>query len=200
MLPRGFEEPSALVLLLAGLLACFAGHRFFRIVLGVYGFVLGAMIASSIVGVSNTTGMLVAALIGGFIGSVVLVFAWFAGVSLVGAGVGVLATHLLWRTLGIGEPPALVVVGVAIAGAITALFVQKYVIIAGTAFVGAWTVVLAVVNALPRQGIRQGSSDTEVWILYPSSAPAEWVPVLWLALGLAGIAVQLSANGRRRRA
>jgi hypothetical protein len=29
-------------------LACFAGYRLFRIVLGIYGFILGAMIASSL--------------------------------------------------------------------------------------------------------------------------------------------------------
>ncbi len=31
-----------------GVIACFAGYRLFRIVLAIYGFMLGAMIASSI--------------------------------------------------------------------------------------------------------------------------------------------------------
>jgi hypothetical protein len=199
MLPTGFEQPAAALILLTGVLACFAGHRFFRSVLGLYGFVLGAMVASSIVGVSNTTGMLIAALIGGLLGSVVLVFAWFAGVSLVGAGLGVLVTHLVWRQFGTGDPPALVVVSMAVAGAIAALFIQKYVIVVGTAFAGAWTIVLAVMSVWPRQAITRGSSDTEVWILYPTSAPSRWAPFAWLALGLAGAAVQLSQNGRRRR-
>jgi hypothetical protein len=202
MLPHGYEQPAALVLLLGGLLACFAGHRLFRLVLGIYGFILGAMIASSVVGVNNTTGMLVAAVAGGVVGSVVLVFAWFVGVALVGAGIGVLVAHIVWSRLAPGDPPALAVIGVAVAGAIGAMFVQKYVIVLGTAFGGAWTIVLAAVNALPQvqQGFSSGASDTEVWILYPTSVPAaRWVPIAWIGLGLLGTAVQLSTGGKRRR-
>ena len=107
MLPHGYEQPASIALLLGGALACFAGYRLFRIVLGIYGFILGAMIASSVVGVSNTTGMLLAAIIGGLVGSVVLVFAWFVGVSLVGAGIGVLIAHVVWTQVGRGDPPAI---------------------------------------------------------------------------------------------
>ena len=197
MLPHGFEQPTAALMLVAGVLACFAGHRLFRLVFGLYGFLVGAMVASSIVGVTNTTGMVVAALIGGFIGSVVLAFAWFVGVSLVGAAIGVLAVHALWSRIAPGDPSALVIVGVAIAGAVGALFAQRYVIIVGTAFGGAWTIVLAIVNALPR-GLTRGASNSEVWILYPTSAAARWAPIAWVVLGVMGVLVQLSARGKRR--
>jgi hypothetical protein len=202
MLPHGYEQPAALVLLLGGVLACFAGHRLFRLVLGIYGFILGAMIASSVVGVSNTTGMLAAAAVGGLIGAVVLVFAWFVGVSLVGAGIGVLAAHVVWSQIGTGDPPALAIVAVAVAGAVAAMFVQKYVIVAGTAFGGAWTIILAAANAFPRaqSGLSRGASDTEVWIFYPTTTfPSRWVPIAWIGLGLLGAAVQLSTAGRRRK-
>ena len=200
MLPHGYEQVAVIVLLVTGVLACFAGHRLFRIVLGLYGFVIGAMVASSVVGVSNTTGMVVAALVGGFIGSVVMVFAWFVGVSLVGAGIGVLIAHLVWGQIGLGDPPAVAILAVAVAGAVGALFVQKYVIVIGTAFIGAWTIVVWAANQFPTRGVTRGSSDTEVWILYPTSAPAfRWVPFAWLALGLVGTAVQLSTLGRKRR-
>ncbi|MEQ1871524.1 MAG: DUF4203 domain-containing protein [Vicinamibacterales bacterium] len=197
MLPHGYEQPAAALMLLAGVLACFAGHRLFRLVFGIYGFLVGAMVASSIVGVTNTTGMVVAALIGGFLGSVVLVFAWFAGVSLVGAAIGVLAVHAVWSRIAPGDPAALVIVAVAIAGAVGALFAQRYVIIVGTAFGGAWTIVLAIVNAIPR-GLTRGASSTEVWILYPTSAGARWAPFAWVVLGVMGVLVQLSARGKRR--
>lgn len=200
MLPHGYEQAAVIVLLVTGVLACFAGHRLFRIVLGLYGFVIGAMVASSIVGVSNTTGMLVAALVGGLIGSVVMVFAWFVGVSLVGAGIGVLVAHLVWSQIGLGDPPAVAILAVAVAGAVGALFVQKYVIVVGTAFIGAWTIIVWAANTFPARGVTRGSSDTEVWILYPTSAPAlRWIPVAWLALGLLGTIVQLSTLGRKRR-
>jgi hypothetical protein len=199
MLPQGFEQPAAIALLLGGVLACFAGHRLFRIVLGIYGFVLGAMIASSVVGVTNTTGMIVAAVIGGLIGSLVLVLAWFVGVSLIGAGLGVLGAHLIWTQIATGDPPAWAVIVVAVAGAIGAVFVQRYVIVAGTAFAGAWTILLAATSAVAAQGITRGESDTEVWILYPTTVPARWVPIAWIGLGLAGTAVQLSTAGKKKK-
>jgi hypothetical protein len=201
MLPHGFEQPAAVVLLLGGALACFAGHRLFRLVLAIYGFIAGAMIASSVVAASNATGMIVGAIVGGAIGAGVLVVAWFAGVALVGAGMGVLAAHLAWSSVGTGDPPALAIVVVGVAGAVAAMFVQRYVIVVGTAFGGAWTIVLAVVNAFPAQGLTPGSSDTEVWILYPTSAPGRWAPIAWVALGVLGTAVQLSSTsgGRKRR-
>jgi len=207
MLPHGYEQPAALVLLLGGVLACFAGYRLFRVVLGIYGFILGAMIASSVIGASNTMGMVIAALVGGLIGSVVLVFAWFVGVALVGAGIGVLVAHLIWTGIGAGtgagmgsgNPPAIAVVIVAIAGAVAAMFIQRYVIIVGTAFAGAWTILLAVANAFPAQGLMRGSSATEVWILYPTSVPSRWASIAWLGLGVLGTAVQLSTTTGRKR-
>jgi len=202
MLPHGYEQPAAIVLLLAGVLACFAGHRLFRIVLGIYGFILGAMIASSLVGVSNTTGMLVTAIIGGLIGSVVIVLAWFIGVSLLGAGIGVLIAHGAWTQIGRGDPPASVIIAVAVAGALAAMFVQKYVIVVGTAFGGAWTVVLAATNAFPavKETLSRGSSDSEVWIFYPTSAPGmRWAPIVLVALGLLGTAIQLSTPAGSKR-
>jgi hypothetical protein len=144
--------------------------------------------------------MIVAAIVGGLIGSVVLVFAWFVGVSLVGAGIGVLAAHMVWSQVGRGDPPAVAIVAVAVAGAIAAMFVQKYVIVVGTAFGGAWTIILAAANAFPGHGLARGASDSEVWILYPTSAPAtRWTPIAWIALGLLGSAVQLTTSGKRRR-
>ena len=45
MLPASFHTPVAIILVLGGLLSCFAGYRVFRVVLGFFGFVLGALIA-----------------------------------------------------------------------------------------------------------------------------------------------------------
>ena len=46
MLPHSYQLPAAILLVLGGALSCFAGYRLFKIVLGIYGFVLGAMLAS----------------------------------------------------------------------------------------------------------------------------------------------------------
>ena len=59
MLPATFELPAAIVLILGGAVACFAGYRLFRVVLALYGFILGAMLASSVMGISNSVAMVV---------------------------------------------------------------------------------------------------------------------------------------------
>ena len=39
MLPAQYQLPAAIVLVLAGVVACFFGYRLFRIVLSIFGFV-----------------------------------------------------------------------------------------------------------------------------------------------------------------
>ena len=197
MLPTSYELPAALLLVVGGAVACFAGYRLFRIVLAIYGFILGAMLASSMMGVSNTTGMIVAAVVGGLAGALVLVFAYFIGIALVGAGLGALMAHAGWAYVRPGEPPALAVIALSILGAIGAMMLQRYVIIVATAFGGAWTMIVGGLTVGDR-GVRAASAD--VWILYPiSPAPGRsWVPIAWVGLGLIGTAVQLGITGRKK--
>ena len=200
MLPQSFELPAALVLVIAGALACFAGHRLFRIVLAIFGFVLGAMVTSSMMGISNTAGMVLAALVGGVAGAAILLFAYFVGIALVGAGVGALVAHFGWTPFGTGDPPVLLVIGLAVAGAIAAMFAQRHVIIVTTGFVGAWTLIVGILAAAGGRGALAAKSASSVWILYPTNPPPGqgWIPYVWVVLGLAGTAVQLSFKGKKK--
>jgi Domain of unknown function (DUF4203) len=201
MLPTSYELPAALLLLVGGAVACFAGYRLFRIVLAIYGFILGAMLASSMMGVSNTTGMVLAAIVGGLGGALVLVFAYFIGIALVGAGLGALIAHAGWGYVRPGEPPALVVIALAVLGAIGAMMLQRYVIIVATAFGGAWTMIVGGLAAAGDRAAARAAAAGNVWILYPlTPAPGQrWVPIAWIALGLLGLGVQLGITGRKRR-
>src|SRR5262245_30649698 len=191
MLPHSYELPAAVLLVLSGAVACFAGYRLFKIVLGIYGFILGAMLASSMMGVSNTTGMIVAALLGGIAGALLLVFAYFVGIALVGAGLGALVAHVGWGWVGSGDTPAAAVVALSIAGSIGAMLLQRYVIIVSTAFGGAWTIVVGAV-ALMSDRAAPRATTADVWILYPMTAPpSPVISIVWIALGLIGTAVQL---------
>jgi Domain of unknown function (DUF4203) len=200
VLPQSYEVPAAVVLVLGGALACFAGHRLFRIVLGIYGFILGAMLASSILGASNTIGMIAAAIVGGLVGALVLVFAYFVGIALVGAGLAALGAHLIWRQLAAGDPPPLAIIVVSVAGALAAMVLQRYVIIVGTSFAGAWTLLLGSLALASSRAAARLAASADVWILYPFSPSigAPWVPFAWVGLGLAGTAVQLWLGGKRR--
>src|SRR3979490_1695328 len=110
MLPQSYQVPAVILLVLSGAVACFAGQRLFRLVLAIYGFILGAMLASSLMGVTNTAGMIAAALAGGVVGAVILVFAYFVSIALVGAGLGALIAHVGWGYVRPGDPPALTVI------------------------------------------------------------------------------------------
>jgi hypothetical protein len=202
VLPASFQTPAAIILLVGGLLSCFAGYRVFRVVLGFFGFVLGALITSSAMGTEQGIWMVVAAIVGGLIGALILVAAYFVGVALIGAGAGALVVNLIWASLG-REPHILVVVLFAVAGALAALALQRYVIIGATGFGGAWT---AIVGGLALMGNRlavEAAARNNVWLAYPMNpAPGQrWVIVAWLALGLTGVIVQmtLTAKGGKKK-
>jgi len=199
MLPASFQTPAAVILLVGGLISCFAGYRVFRIVLGIYGFILGALLASGMAGPENTFWMIVAALAGGVIGALILIAAYFVGVALLGAGIGALTASLIWAALG-REPGAIAVIVFAIIGALGALALQRYVIIGATSFGGAWTII---VGALALTGSRavEATARTSVWLAYPMNpAPGNyWILLVWLALGITGVIVQLSVTAKGKK-
>src|SRR5918994_7623217 len=141
MLPASYQVPAAIVLLIGGIVSCFFGYRMFRLVLAIFGFILGALAASSVFGASDTTWMLIAAAVGGLVGAGILIAAYFVGVALVGAGLGAFAAHLFFATGG-REPHFLAVGFLSIAGAAAAMYLQRYFIIVGTGFGGAWTMIV----------------------------------------------------------
>ena len=197
MLPAGFQIPAALILLAGGVLSCFAGYRIFRIVLGIYGFILGALLASSAMGTDQTFWMIVAALTGGLIGALILILAYFVGVALLGAGIGAFAANLLWASFG-GEPHVFMVIVFAISGALAALALQRYVIIGATAFGGAWTAIVGGLALLEAGTRAEGAAADGVWLIYPlDPAPDQpWVIVGWIVLGLAGVFVQVAVTAK----
>jgi hypothetical protein len=196
MLPAIYQTPTAVVLVAGGLLACFYGYRMFRLVLALYGFIIGAFAASSIFGASDTWPMLVAALVGGLIGAGVLFAAYFIGMSLVGAVLGAVAANILFSVAD-REPHVLAIVLAAIAGAVGAMYLQRYVIIIGTGFGGAWTLIVGVMALVGDATARTAAASGDVWVMYPlDPAPGQrWVPYVWLVLGLVGTAVQLGWTG-----
>ena len=196
MLPVTLQIPAAILLVLGGAVACFAGYRFFRIVLGLYGFVLGALLATTVAGAGSTSSLLIWAVVGGLTGALLLNLAYFFGVVLVGAAVGAMAVTLLWSRAS-GDPHVLIVVAFAVVGALAAMWLQRYVVVTGTAFGGAWTLL---VGALALMGDTAAqAAATDVWVVYPlDPAPGRrWLPAVWLALGLAGMFVQLRKAGPR---
>lgn len=200
MLPASFQVPAAIILVLGGLLSCFAGYRVFRVVLGIYGFIIGALLASSFMGAEQKMWMVVAAIGGGVIGALVLIAAYFIGVALIGGLIGALLANVIWAAAG-SEPHIFIVILFSVSGALGALALQRYVIIASTAFGGAWT---TIVGALALAGDRTAVSAAvrnDVWLAYPlSPAPGQrWVLLVWLALGFAGVIAQVTITAKGKK-
>ncbi len=200
MLPAEYATTFAAILVVGGLLACFAGYRLFRVVLGFFGFMVGAMVTTSTLGEAGTWTLLVSALVGGLVGATLMIAAYFVGVGLVGAGLSVLGLNVLWRLIG-GEPPTVVLVVVAVLGALGALSIARLVVIFGTALAGSWT---AIVGALALRGnpdAVNAAAAGDVWVFYPLG-PVEggWlITGVWLALTLAGVVVQMSTSKKKKR-
>jgi hypothetical protein len=190
--------PAALTLVLSGAVACFFGYRLFRVVLGLFGFLLGAFAVSSAFGPGSSMTMVAAALAGGVLGAALLLAAYMVGVALVGAALGVTVLHLVFVGLG-REPTVLMVVLFAIVGAVGATYLERYFVIVGTAFGGAWTLIVGAM-AFADHGKGLAAAARDVWVLYPlDPAPGRaWVPAAWIALGVCGLAVQLGWTGGGR--
>lgn len=198
MLPASFQTPAAIILVAGGLVSCFAGYRVFRIVLAFFGFVFGALAASSAMGADQTLWMIGAAILGGLLGALILVLAYFVGVALIGAGIGAGAAMAIWAALG-REPGIAPVLILSVVGALAALALQRYVIIASTAFGGAQTAIVGGAALLGTQAA--DAAARSVYRVYPlDPLPAtSWDLVAWLVLGTLGVIVQLmvTANGKK---
>ena len=195
MLPASYQLPAAVVLIVGGTISCFFGYRLFRIVLALSGFILGAMLGSSLFGASDTGLMLGAALVGGLVGAGLLFAAYFVGVALAGAGLGVLAAHLVSSATG-NDPAFLVIVLCAVAGSIASMYLQRYFIIVGTAFSGSWLLIHGIMASLGNRAALAAATK-DIWVFYPlSPAPGQgWVPYAWVVLSLIGAATQLGWTG-----
>jgi hypothetical protein len=199
MLPFDYQQPAAALLVAGGVLSCFFGYRLFKVVLALFGFILGALAASSIFGVSDRLAMIIAAIVGGLAGAGLLLAAYFVGVALVGAGIGALAANVIWTQVQ-GDPHPFVVVLFSVAGALVATWLQRYVIILATAFAGAWTILVGALALMGNTEPLKAAAQGDVWVVYPMNpAPGQrWVPWGWVALGMLGTLIQMYVTGGER--
>jgi drug/metabolite transporter (DMT)-like permease len=128
------------------------------------------------------------------------VMAAAVGVALLGAGIGALTCSLIWASLG-REPGAVIVILFAIAGALAALALQRYVIVGATAFGGAWTIIVGALALTGGRAAADAASRDNVWLAYPMNpAPGNyWILLAWIALGITGAIVQLAVTAKGKQ-
>jgi len=199
MLPASFQMPAAIILVVGGLLSCFAGYRLFRFVLAFFGFILGALATSSAMGADQTMWMIGGAILGGLVGALILVLGYFVGVALIGAGIGAGAAMAIWAAMG-REPGMLPVLILSILGALAALALQEYVIIVSTAFGGAQTAIVGGAALFGNQ-VAASAAARSVYRVYPlDPLPAtKWDLIGWVVLGTLGVIAQMSVTAKGRK-
>ena len=199
MLPAAYQVPAAAVLIAGGVLACFLGYRLFKVVLAVFGFIIGAIVASSVFGSNDTTAMVIAGIVGGLVGATLLLAAYFVGVALIGAGIGALLVNLIWTQVE-GDPHPFTVILFSVAGALLAAWLQRYVIILATAFGGAWTLLVGGLALMGDSGPMNAAAQGDIWLAYPMNPVPGlgWLPWTWFALGAFGTLVQMRWTGGDR--
>ena len=133
-----------IISIIIGLLQCFLGYRKFKFILGVLGFMFGAILAGTIgLQISEESYIaLISGVLGGFVGAALFMVLYYIGIFVMGAALGGGLAYLIISTSSNSESIPLIVM--AVIGGILALVLQKLMIIISTAFGGSWAVVSGV--------------------------------------------------------
>jgi len=189
---------GALLVVIAGLLACFCGYRILKVTLGLLGFIAGAY-AGWELGLSQfhfSGGIaLVCALVGGLIGMALYVWLYFLGIFLLGASAGAVVAGAFFNGTG-HAPEPITFLAICVVFGVIALVAQKFMIIVCTAFSGAYLIIAGVWPF-----IAGTHNPFRIW-LYPVHSGASGglglgALVLWLVLGLAGLSFQFRSGPRK---
>jgi hypothetical protein len=184
-------------LVLAGLLACFAGYKLFKVVLGVSGFVAGGAVAWVILSEAGYDRLVVIAgsLLGALVGAVALVSLFYVGVFLFGASLG--ARLALTALVALGRPAdGLIVGGAGVVSGLLTLIFRKALIIVSTALTGAWVGVAGAVNFI--LGLEVGRTLAEPGVLRSGGTRAYLILAGWLAVAVAGAITQFKALPKKK--
>jgi hypothetical protein len=192
--------PLALII---GALFCFAGYRLFRVIMAIWGFLLGFFIGTQVImsllgnttfatGLAWGTGILLGLLLA------LLAYALYtAAMTLLGASIGYLLGTGLMTALGIGNQSTVVIIvglilAVLFAILILALDLARLLIVVNTARGGAAAIVIAILLLYSLIPMDVFSFDQLSTLLKNSPG---WL-LLWLGLSLLGGIFQLQ-NTRR---
>jgi hypothetical protein len=182
--PRQLAVATLGFLVLFGILNCFFGQRVFRVLLGIIGFMAGAALLGA-VGYDLFKGQLIlvllAAVVGGLLGALVLVVLYLAGVFVVGAQLGYLVGAAAYSAAGWKVHPAVLLIPAVLAG-VLAVVLQKFIIVLATSFAGAWIVLVSAFALLEGVPVLNLARDPLAF--------GSIVFICWLVLGVLGVFIQ----------
>lgn len=150
-----------ILFIIGGIILLVAGWRVYDFIVVIAGFLIGASIGISLVGPTENTLLLVAALlIGGLIGAVLGIFLYYVAVFVIGAYIGILITGALASALTVTPvSPVVLLIGGLIGGLVLIGLSFEFLVLLSS-LVGAqlitlalglnplWTLVLAVIGVI----------------------------------------------------
>lgn len=191
-------DAFAISLIASGVLACFFGHRLFRIVVGVSGFVAGASLAWALLtGTGYGQGVVIAgALLGAVLGAVAMFSLFYVGVFLFGCALGLLMALVVLSAVG-SELNVLVACIFALVSGLVTLVFRKVLIVVSTALTGSWSVLAGISYFVDGFDLVRVLSEPN--LLRSQGGWYYLIWGLWAVLGISGIGVQLRTLHKRRR-
>ncbi len=185
---------GAIIMGILGIIECFFGFRFFRLVLAVLGFFIGAALAIALVSSDQNLVVIIAGLIGGIIGATLFYFLYFVGTFLAGLFLGATLAGILAGDLNLAANAAtiVIVIGAVIGGAL-GIVLSKYIIMLSTAVTGATQIVYAVLLLLPGVRFLPTATQVQIRLQSPQSLIAT---IVILILAAIGFSVQYRMNQR----
>ena len=186
------NETTALILILAGILSCLAGQRIFKIILAVWGFIIGFLIVLVVFPYlmhADALVVVISATIGGIVVAGLLSSVFRLGIFVIGALLGyMLYTFFISSGLLLANPILLVLISCV--GGLIALFLERPMVILSTAVSGAFLVAwgstfmlgvtVDILKYLEQPELLKTEVDANVYIVLG----------LWAVLSLVGIFVQ----------
>jgi hypothetical protein len=193
----GLPELWIVILLIAGGgLTCFFGHRLFKIVLGIVGFLAGAMAGGGIaLFVANGAEqvVLIVSVVAGICGALLLIWAFHVGVFIVGAAGGLIVGGALGASFT-GWTQLVIVLILMVVGGILALKLQKVMLGISTAIVGAAMISFSGLVLILGS---DGASDVAGRLGERQIGQEEWMLLGgWLLFTILGLGLQLSRGGK----
>ncbi|GMU93387.1 MAG: hypothetical protein AMXMBFR4_24450 [Candidatus Hydrogenedentota bacterium] len=140
------ESGVVAIAIAVGTLYCFLGYRTLKVILCLTGFALAGAVAAALgayVTGGNGLVFLAAGIAGGVCGAVALLFLYRLGLFLLGVLATGLAAHML--VSGRLEPWTMAAVGgIAVAGGLATIVLEKLIVSVATAAIGAWLTVCGI--------------------------------------------------------